>query len=167
MEKSNLIISIIIVVCIAAGVAAYGITNSDNVIFSNLAGVGSDSGNNGLGSGNNSSGINVETGSGSSSGTGSGSGHGSGTGSGSGSGQGSGTGSGSGGSKPSPSQTKITPSKAKSIANQHISQEGCYAGTPQDTGSEYIVPVLNENGKQVGEISISYSGKVIGGGGGG
>ena len=36
MDKSNIIISIIIVICIAAGVAAYGITNSENPIFSNL-----------------------------------------------------------------------------------------------------------------------------------
>ena len=37
MEKSNIIISIIIVLCIAAAVAAYGITNSNNPIFSDLS----------------------------------------------------------------------------------------------------------------------------------
>ena len=37
MNHSNLLISIIIVLCIAAGVTAYGLTNPDNV-FSNLAG---------------------------------------------------------------------------------------------------------------------------------
>ena len=37
MEHSNIIISVIVVLCIAAGVTAYGLTNPDNV-FSDLAG---------------------------------------------------------------------------------------------------------------------------------
>ena len=41
MEKSNIIISIIIVLCIAAAVAAYGITNSNNPIFSDLSSMNS------------------------------------------------------------------------------------------------------------------------------
>ena len=40
MDKETLVISIIIVVCIGAAVAAYGITNSDNPVFSNLTGMG-------------------------------------------------------------------------------------------------------------------------------
>ena len=40
MEKESLIISIIIVVCIAAAVAAYGITNGDNPVFSDLTSMG-------------------------------------------------------------------------------------------------------------------------------
>ena len=47
MDKSNIIISIIIVICIAAGVAAYGITNSENPIFSNLNSLDSGSGDSG------------------------------------------------------------------------------------------------------------------------
>ena len=54
MDKSNIIISIIIVICIAAGVAAYGITNSENLIFSNLNSLDSGSGDSGNGIGNNS-----------------------------------------------------------------------------------------------------------------
>lgn len=37
LEKENIIISIIIVLCIAAAVAAYGITNTEDPIFSDLA----------------------------------------------------------------------------------------------------------------------------------
>ena len=40
MEKSNMIISIIIVLCIAAGVTAYGVTNSNNGFFKTLQEVG-------------------------------------------------------------------------------------------------------------------------------
>lgn len=153
MEKSNVIISIIIVVCVAAGVAAYGLTNSDNAIFSDLAGLGSGSGDgNGLNS-SNSTGININTengGSGSSASSGSGSGS-------------SGGSSSGGGSHPS---SKITKTQAKKIANEHILEAGCYAGTPVDTGSYYNVPILNSNGKTVGFLEISYSGKVLGGGGG-
>ena len=53
MDKSNLIISIIVVLCIAAAVAAYGLTNSDNPIFSDLSSMGSN-GDNWQGLGNNS-----------------------------------------------------------------------------------------------------------------
>ena len=50
MEKENLIISIIIVVCIAAAVAAYGITNSDSPVFSDLTSMGAnDNGGNSVG----------------------------------------------------------------------------------------------------------------------
>ena len=50
MEKESLIISIIIVVCIAAAVAAYGITNGDNPVFSDLTSMGAnDNGGSGVG----------------------------------------------------------------------------------------------------------------------
>lgn len=51
MEKESLIISIIIVVCIAAAVAAYGITNGDNPVFSDLTSMGAND-NDGSGVGN-------------------------------------------------------------------------------------------------------------------
>ena len=41
MDKANIIISIIIVLCIAAAVTAYGLTNSNNPIFSDLSSMGS------------------------------------------------------------------------------------------------------------------------------
>ncbi|WP_295722103.1 endoglucanase [uncultured Methanobrevibacter sp.] len=52
MEKSNIIISVIIVLCIAAGVTAYGVTSENNGIFKTLQGIGSDSSNDGSGTGN-------------------------------------------------------------------------------------------------------------------
>lgn len=168
MEKSNVIISIIIVVCIAAGVAAYGLTNSDNAIFSDLAGVdsGDDKGGNGLNL-SNGSGINIETGG---SGSGSSVSGGSGSGSSSGSGSGSSSSHSSGGGSHTPSKpvtpSKITKTQAQNIANNHITQSGCYAGPAEDQGSYYFVPVLSSSGQKVGYFLISYGGKVIEGAGG-
>lgn len=47
MDNSNIIISVIIVLCIAAGVTAYGISEGDNAVFSDLAGFSPDSSNSG------------------------------------------------------------------------------------------------------------------------
>ena len=117
MDKSNIIISIIIVICIAAGVAAYGITNSENPIFSNLNSLDSGSGDSGNGIGNNTTHHDSPSTSSQGSGVSSSSGSGSGSGSGSVSG---------GGSHHTPytphhpSSPKITSEQAKEIANQHI-----------------------------------------------
>ena len=90
MNNSNIIISIIIVLAIAAGVTAYGLTNDSNTVFNDLSGFTPGStGDTGIGNLTNSSGN-----SGSASSGGSGAGSGTGTGSGSGSGTGSGSGSG-------------------------------------------------------------------------
>ena len=51
MEKSKIIISVIIVLCIAAGVTAYGVTSEENGVFKTLQGLGSDS-SSGSGTGN-------------------------------------------------------------------------------------------------------------------
>ena len=78
MDNSSILISVIIVLCIAAGVTAYGLTNDSNTVFSDLAGITPDAsgdtgiGNNSTGNGNASSGIET-TDAGSGSGTGSGS----------------------------------------------------------------------------------------------
>ena len=117
MDKSNIIISIIIVICIAAGVAAYGITNSENPIFSNLNSLDSGSGDSGNGIGNNTTHHDSPSTSSQGSGVSSSSGSGSGSGSGSVSG---------GGSHHTPytphhpSSPTITSEQAKEIANQHI-----------------------------------------------
>ena len=74
MDKANIIISIIVVLCIAAAVTAYGITNSDNPIFSDLSSMGAnDNTGNGLGNNTtlNNTGSSVATTDGSSSSTGS------------------------------------------------------------------------------------------------
>ena len=57
MEKSNIIISIIIVICIAAGVTAYGLTSDDNGVFKSLQGIGTNT--HGTGIGNNSTNVNT------------------------------------------------------------------------------------------------------------
>ncbi|MCL2156964.1 MAG: endoglucanase [Methanobrevibacter sp.] len=135
MKNSNIIISIIVVLCIGAGVTAYGLINPENNIFTNLPGFNPEDSTTG--------GDDQETGNGESGGSGSGSG-GSGTNSGSGSG--------------------ISASNAKNIANNHIAAEGCYAGTPKtlDNGN-WLVPVIDANGNIVDGIEIdSKNGKVIG-----
>lgn len=173
MDKSNIIISIIIVICIAAGVAAYGITNSENPVFSNLNSVDSGSGDSGNGIGNNTTHHDSQStnshGSGNG-GTGSGSGVSSGSGSGSSSSSGSGSGSGSGrGHHPTPSPTpstpKITSGEAKSIANQNIEAVGWYAGTPTLSADKTVwyVPIFDQNGATVDSIEINANtGAVIG-----
>lgn len=159
MDKSNIIISIIIVICIAAGVAAYGITNSENPIFSNLNSLDSGSGDSGNGIGNNTthhdSPSTSSHGSGGSGGTGAGSG--SGVSSGSGSGPGSGSGSGSGGGNPHTPTTKITQSEARDIANQHIEQSGWYAGTPVLSADRtlWYVPIYDQSGNTVDSMAVN------------
>ena len=144
MEKSNIIISIIIVLCIAAAVTAYGLTNNDDAIFSDLANMGSsDSGDDGIGdsSGGSSNGASSSGGSGSGSSRG-----------------GSGGGSGSGGGGDSKG---ITQAGAKEIAQKHISQAGCTAGVPYLRGNEWKVPVYDSHGNQVDTISVNrYTGAV-------
>lgn len=175
MDKSNIIISIIIVICIAAGVAAYGITNSENPVFSNLNSVDSGSGDSGNGIGNNTTHHDSQStnshGSGNGgTGTGSRSGVSSGSGSGSSSSSGSGSGSGSGrGHHPTPSPTpstpKITSGEAKSIANQNIEAVGWYAGTPTLSADKTVwyVPIFDQNGATVDSIEINANtGAVIG-----
>lgn len=151
MEKANIIISIIIVLCIAAGVAAYGLSNPDNNLFSDLASI-SDDGTSGSGSGigNNTTNPSNTHGAGVGSGSGSGSGSGVSGGSGSGSGSGSGGGSSSGGST-----IKISQSQAKAIAQSHILQEGWYAGTPVYRTGFWYVPVYDTDGNTVDSIAVN------------
>lgn len=145
MDKANIIISIIIVLCIATAVAAYGIINNPNAVFSDLASMDSGSGSGGSnGIGNNTSHTSSPTssGSGSSSGSSSGSGS-SGSGSGSGSG-GSGGGSGGGGSGGgSGSGTVHSSSEIRSIAMNHVDVSGCYAGTPSYSNGYWYVNIYN------------------------
>lgn len=90
-------------------------------------------------------------------------------GSGSGSSSGSGTNTNNGGSntqKKSNSDSKgIGPSQAKSIANNHIEAEGAHAGSAKKTTiggkTVYYVPVINKDGKVVGDFYIDMNGKVV------
>ncbi len=156
MEKSNIIISIIIVLCIAAAVAAYGITNSNNPIFSDLSSMNSKD-NLGDGIGNNSTvgnSSNTATSSGSSNG---GSSNGvSSSGSSSGSHQSSsssGSRSSSGGS--SSGTAKLSYATAKSIANGAVGEPGCYAGSGYYSGGYWYFTILDEDGKAVDTISVN------------
>ena len=154
MDKSNIIISIIIVICIAAGVAAYGITNSENPIFSNLNSLDSGSGDSGNGIGNNTTHHDSPSTSSQGSGVSSSSGSGSGSGSGSVSG---------GGSHHTPytphhpSSPKITSEQAKEIANQHIEQSGWYAGTPVLSADRtlWYVPIYDQSGNTVDSMAVN------------
>ena len=150
MDKANIIISIIIVLCIAAAVAAYGITNSDNPIFSDLSSMNAnDDTGNGLGNnttmGNGSS---VATTSGSNS-VSSGSSSGSGS-----SSSGSSSGSGSS-SSDSSSNTQLSYSDAKSIASGAIAEEGCYAGSGYYSGGYWYFTVYDADGNAVDGIAVN------------
>ena len=180
MDNSNIIISVIIVLCIAAGVTAYGISEGDNAVFNDLTGFSPDSSSSGSnvindilgtdanggagasGSSGSSSGNNGAGGGTSSGGSGSGSGSG-GSGSGSGSGgSGSGSGSGGSGSGSGSGTTKITPDKARSIASGFIGEAGAYVSNVKDDGTMYICYISNSTGDVVDAIGISYSGENLG-----
>ena len=167
MDKANIIISIIIVLCIAAAVAAYGITNSDNPIFSDLSSM-SGNGNNGNGLGNNTTknvtnaSVASTSGSGSSdSGSGSGS-YDSGYSSGSSSSGSSSSSSGSGSGSRSGSSSYVSASEIRSDAWSHISEEGCYPGTPYQSGSYWYVTIYDANGTAVDGLTYSSSGAYLG-----
>lgn len=169
LDKANIIISVIIVLCIAAAVAAYGITNSDNPIFSDLSSMSSN--NNGNGIGNNST--NMTNSSGSVAVTNGGSGSGSGGASSSGSGSGSGysgssysNGASSSGTQysqqqssssqqqSSSSSTHLSYSSAQSIANGAVGEPGCYAGSVSYSGGVWYATIYDENGNAVDSITI-------------
>ena len=170
MDNSNIIISVIIVLCIAAGVTAYGISEGDNAVFNDLTGFSPDSsssGDNGIGNlfndgSNDGTGDTSSNGGSSSSGSGSSGGTNSNGGSNSGSGNGgSGSGGNSGGST-NPTQQKITPAEAKTIATGFIGEEGAYVSNVKDDGTQYICYISNANGTVVDAIAISYSGENLG-----
>ena len=173
MDNSNIIISVIIVLCIAAGVTAYGISEGDNAVFSDLAGFSPDSsnsGDNGIGNitANNTDGTGPSatpssggSSGGASSGTGVSGGSSSGSSGGSQSGGSSGSG-GSGGQGGGTAPTNITPSEASSIASGYIGEAGAYVGAVKDSGSNYICKIYDANGNWVDSIIISYSGENLG-----
>lgn len=179
MNNSNIIISVIIVLCIAAGVTAYSLTNNDSDnVFTDLQGFTPDTDDGGLGddginqnttdtNGNSNSGANVGTNVNSGSGTGSGSsgysGNGNGgsshTGGNGGNGGHSGGHSGGGGGS-----TYISPEQAKAIASGCVAEAGCYVGNPSLSGSVYYCPVFDKSGNKVDVIAVNANkpGNVIG-----
>ena len=167
MDKANIIISIIVVLCVAAAVAAYGITNSDNPIFSDLSSMSSKDTGNGLGNNttnvkNSSSTAVTNGGSSSSSGSGSGGSSDGGPGSGgsdyyngysdSGSSDSSSSDSGS-----SSSSTSLSYSDAQSIANSAVSEPGYYAGEGYYSDGYWYFTIYDQDGNAVDTISVSDS----------
>lgn len=168
MDKANIIISIIVVLCIAAAVTAYGITNSDNPIFSDLSSMGAnDNTGNGLGNNttlNNNSGSSVATTDGSSSSADSGSGSSdsyssgsssSGSSSGSSSSSSSGSSSSSDSGSDSGSSTQMSYSTAKSIANDAVLEDGCYAGSGYYSNGYWIFTIYDADGNAVDSIGVN------------
>ena len=167
MDKANIIISIIVVLCIAAAVTAYGITNSDNPIFSDLSSMGAnDNTGNGLGNNttlNNNSGSSVATTDGSSSSADSGSGssdsYSSGSSSSGSSGSSSSSSSGSSSSSDSGSDsgssTQMSYSTAKSIANDAVLEDGCYAGSGYYSNGYWIFTIYDADGNAVDSIGVN------------
>ncbi|WP_296873728.1 endoglucanase [uncultured Methanobrevibacter sp.] len=169
MDKANIIISIIVVLCIAAAVTAYGITNSDNPIFSDLSSMGAnDNTGNGLGNNTtlNNTGSSVATTDGSSSSTGSESGSsdsyssgssssGSSSGSSSSSSSGSSSSSDSGSDSGSSSNTQMSYSTAKSIANDAVLEDRCYAGSGYYSNGYWIFTIYDADGNAVDSIGVN------------
>ena len=152
--------------CIAAAVAAYGITNSDNPIFSDLSSMqGKDTGH---GLGNNSSinktnGSSVASTAGSASSSSSDSGYSDG-GSSSGSDSSDYSSSSSSSSDYSPdssssssSGTSLSYSDAQSIAAGAVSEPGCYAGGGYYSDGYWYFTVYDQDGNAVDSISVSDS----------
>ena len=156
MDNSNIIISVIIVLCIAAGVTAYGISEGDNAVFTDLSGFSPDSsssGNDGIGNASNG---NANNGSGSlisapanSGGSGSGSGSSSG-----GSGSGSGSGSG-GGSQTTDIGYDASLQKAQSLAGDAAFVSSSDAGTYRIFYFKKSMPVSNQSNYTTDTFAIS------------
>ena len=142
MDKANIIISIIVVLCIAAAVAAYGITNSNKPIFSDLSSMGANDNNaNGIGNASNltnGSSVAVSSGSGSAS---------------------SGSGSSDSGSS---SSSRVSGSTIKSDAWNHIGEEGSYPGTPYYSDPYWYVTIYDSNGTAVDSFQYTADGSFLG-----
>jgi len=162
LDKANIIISIIIVLCIAAAVTAYGITNTENPIFSNLSSMGANDAGNGIGNnttlGNHSSSVATTAGSSSSSGSGSGS-----------SSSDSGSSSSSSSSSPAPSSsdsgdsnsddsgstsTQMSYSDAQAIAADSVLEDGCYVGDGYYSDGVWYFNIYDQDGNLVDTISV-------------
>ncbi|KZX15441.1 hypothetical protein MBCUT_15290 [Methanobrevibacter cuticularis] len=140
MKNSNIIISVIIVLCIAAGVTAYGLTNQDNGILTSLPGFSTDSSPNSedvseVDNGGENDGSASAAESGSSSGSSSG-----------------GTGSGN-------SHNGMTSNKALEIATGAIQEPGAYPGTPtwDSSMNMWIIKIYDSDGNVIGGIGVDPS----------
>ena len=144
MDNSSIIISIVIVLCIAAGVTAYGLTNDSNTVFNDLSGFTPDEqGNTGIG--NNSTGLE-----GANSGTGTGTSSGSGTGS-----------SSSSSSSSSSEKHNVSPEKAKKIA-EGAGWEGSWCYSVEYNSGGYYTCLLKDKKGNTGYVLVgSGTGKIL------
>ena len=168
VDNSNIIISVIIVLCIAAGVTAYGISEGDNAVFTDLSGFSPsslNSGNDGIGNAsmnnsNNGSGslISAPANSGGSSGSG-GSGSGSGSGGSGGSSGSGGSGGGSGGSGGGSSTSDIgydaSLKKAQILAGDATFVSSTDAGTYRIFYFKKSMPITNQSNYTTDTFAIS------------
>lgn len=148
MKNSNIIISVIIVLCIAGGVTAYSITNPKGEVSNLLGYIPTDNNNPDDGS----SSVNgVNNGFSSNGGGNSSGGNGNGGNSGSSTKKGS-----SNKGNVNPTHNGIIASQAKSIAQGAIEEEGAYVGTPywDSFMSMWVVKVYDKNGNVVGGIGV-------------
>ncbi len=153
MEKSNIIISVIIVLCIAAGVTAYGVTSDSNGVFKTLQGIGSDSSTDGAGTGN----VSVNTSESSSSG---GADEGSSEGS---SDEGYSESSGSSESSSGSSEGGSSDSGGSSQADPTVAT---YTVTTQNADGGYTITYYNAYDENIGYITYDADGNQIEGAGG-
>lgn len=143
MKNSNIIISVIVVLCIAGGVTAYQVLNPNDSVFSNLEGF----------TPSETVDTSVSEGEGESTGGGSSDGSASSNGGSSSNGNGGGSSGGSG----------IASSEAKQIATKYIGEPGAYAGTPKKSSNgNWIVPIYDKNGNLMGGAEIDSKGNYIG-----
>ena len=150
MDNSSIIISVVIVLCIAAGVTAYGLTNDSNSVFNDLSGfTPDDQGNTGIG--NNSTGL-----------EGSDSGSGVGTASGSGTGTYSSASSSSSGSSSSSSEThNISPDQAKKIA-EGAGWPGSWCYSVEYNSGGYYTCLLKDAKGNTGYVLVgSGTGRIL------
>lgn len=155
MKNSNIIISVIIVLCIATGVTAYSTTNPEGEISNLLGYTPADSDDADDGS-TGSDGVNNRTSSNSSGSSSRGSGSNANKGSSSSNNQGSPSSGGSGNSN----HGGMSASEAKSIAQNAIGEPGAYAGTPYwDSSSHmWIVKVYDKSGNVIDGIGVEPNG---------
>lgn len=149
MDNSSIIISVVIVLCIAAGVTAYGLTNDSNNVFNDLAGfTPDDQGNTGIG--NNSTGLEGTGSSGTDYATGTG-----------GSSVSSSSSSSSSSSPSSSSGHNVSPEKAKKIA-ESAGWEGSWCYSVKYNSGGYYTCLLKDDKGNTGYVLVgSGTGRVL------
>ena len=132
MDHSNMIISVVIVLCIAVGVTAYSIINPDRSITNLLGYTSTDIENTNDGKSPSNNGIN------------------------NGSGDNNRSSSSNGRSSSSSSTGSITASEAKKIVQGAIEEPGTYTGSEQwDSSMQmWVVKVYDRNGKVIDSIGV-------------